>query len=395
MTNLAAFDVDVNILGDVVRWQEGTLGDFLALTGRTVYTMGMQITESGATFPAAAYTTGDQSGVDGSGTLLTLDASVEAEGIGYLVFGRALFGTPNGDPIIVSREVDAVQVQSIHKGWNLVALCPDVSGQTISDVFRTIDGQYDALLDANQQTPTVLTGGSGVWVRGTNSVATRLTTLGVARDATASLALSPGWQLVAYCGEATLALDEALASIAGQYDRVIGLSGAYDPQVGAAYQTLTQLTPGDVILLHMTEQAFLRFPASGDAGQVVQNDCPAIAPTPYMSLLYGDVTWNGAPPSAGMRIEALNIDDEVVGCAATDDAGRFGLMTLYGRDEAAGIPGYAPNEPIRLRVGTCVVESTLLWQDDRTPHRVDIAGTDQGCEITVRENRTFLPFVVR
>jgi len=253
ISNLGAFDIDVVALGDVIRLQGGTLGDFLSITGRTVYTLGFQTSEDGTTFPAAAYTTGNQLGVDGSGTLVTLDASVEAEGMGYLVFSRALFGTPTGEPIVVSREVDALHVQPIYEGWNLVALCPDVSGQPVSDVFQTITGNYDALRDANGQMPTALAGGQGVWVRGTNNAPTRLTILGMAREATTALALTPGWHLVAYCGEASITLTEALASIDGRYDRVIGLTGAYDTNLGEAYQTLMVVRPGDVLLIHMTE----------------------------------------------------------------------------------------------------------------------------------------------
>ena len=398
VANLGAFDLDLDVAGPVLRIQSGALGSFLGSSGRQVHPLGPEVKFDGVTLSAGAYTTGGQAGASGSGTLLTAQASVQAEGIGYLVLSRAVLGTPDAQPMAATRQVGGVQAQLLSSGWNLISVCPELSGQSLGDALRTIQGRTSAVWGPDSQPLSQLSGGSGAWVRVTAGEPVRLVTLGPARRPTDPMSLNPGWHLVAYCGEGSVDLTAALASIQGHYDRVIGLRGAYDTGLGAAYQTLTTLYPGDAVLLHMTSSSTLIFPEAGDRERPARQPrvgCPPVSPTPSMTLLYGQVTQNGSPAPAGTLVEALDSSGQVVGCAAVGQDGRFGLMTVYGQDGEAGIPGYVLGQAVRLRVGSCQQDTGFAWQNDRTPHRVTVALDGQGCQISGEGYQLFLPLVER
>ncbi|GEM_PF-2672920 len=395
VSNLGAFDLDLDAAGSALRIQSGSLGSFLGSSGRQVHALGPEVKFNGITLSAGAYTTGNQAGASGSGSLLTADVAIQAEGIGYLAPSRAILGAPDATPIPVERQVAGVQAQALNPGWNLISVCPELSGQSLADALRTAQGRYNAVRGAENQPLSELRGGSGAWLRLSEGAPVRLITLGPARRPTDPVSLGQGWSLVAYCGDGPVELLAALASIQGKYDRVIGLRGAYDSRLGAAYQTLSTLYPGDALLLHMTGTGELRFPQAGDRNRPRQQPrvgCPQVAATPTMTLLYGDVTQNGSPVPAGVLVEALDSSGQVVGCVAVDQNGRFGLMAVYGRDGEAGIPGYQAGEILRLRVGSCVQEAGFAWQNDRTPHRVDVALNGQGCQISGEGYRIFLPW---
>ncbi len=399
VSNLGAFDLSLDVAGSALRIQSGILGSFLSSSGRQAYVLGPEVKFSGVTLSAGAYTTGDQAGASGTGTLLNANLAVQAEGISYLVLSRAILGTPDAQPIQAERLLAEAQVQNVSAGWNLISICPELNGQSVADALRTLQGRVGKVWGADGQPLSTLQGGSGAWLRLSDGASVRLVTLGSARRSTDPITLSAGWQLVAYCGDAAVDLTTALSSIQGKYDRVISLSGAYDAQVGAAYQTLSTLNPGDAILLHMTASGVLRFPETGTGNgsplRSSQSGCPAVAATPTMTLLYGDVMQNGSPAPAGTLVEVLDANDQVVGCATVGQDGHFGLMAAYGQDAEAGIPGYQTGQSIRLRVGSCVQEVGLTWQDDREPHRVDMALDGAGnCQVSNGGYRIFLPLIM-
>ena len=399
ISNLGAFDLDLDAAGSILRIQSGSLGSsFLDSSGRQVHALGPEVKFNGVTLAVGAYTTGDQPGASGTGVLATAEMVVQAEGIGYLTPSRVVLGAPDATSIPVERQVAGIQVQEVAQGWNLMGVCPELGDQPLESALQTIQGRYNAVWDADNRPVDALQGGTGAWLRLTAGAPVRLVTLGPARRPTSPMALGPGWNLVSYCGKGAVDLVAALASIQGKYDRVIGLRGAYDVQLGASYQTLTTLYPGEAVLIHMTGSATLTFPEVGSRERPRQRPragCPAVAPTPTMTLLYGDVRQNGVPAPAGTLVEALDSSGQVVGCVAVDQDGRFGLMAVYGRDGEAGIPGYQAGEILRLRVGACVQEAGFAWQNDRTPHRVDVALNGQGCQVEGEGYRLFLPLTTK
>ena len=113
-----------------------------------------------------------------------------------------------------------------------------------------------------------------------------------------------------------------------------------------------------------------------------------VTATPSLTLLFGTLIIKGQPAPVGTRVEALTPRGEVAGCYVMDTAGQYGFMFLYGEDASADpvIPGFRPDEPVRLRVNgmEAPLAQDLLWQDDLAPHRVDLVLGDR---------RTYLPVV--
>lgn len=99
--------------------------------------------------------------------------------------------------------------------------------------------------------------------------------------------------------------------------------------------------------------------------------------TPSFTESYGSVTLNGLEAPPGTLVEALNPRGDTVGCFIVTSSGLYGLMRIYGEDDTAVpiIPGMRVGEVVAFKVnGALAVPTPLLyWQDDWSPHRVDLA----------------------
>jgi hypothetical protein len=103
--------------------------------------------------------------------------------------------------------------------------------------------------------------------------------------------------------------------------------------------------------------------------------CHTLSPTPYLTLLYGQARLDGAAAPAGAVIEIVTPRGEVAGCTAVREGGQYGYVQVYGEDPTdPPIPGFRPGEPLAFRVdGRAVAaDPALAWQNDRTPHEVDL-----------------------
>lgn len=99
--------------------------------------------------------------------------------------------------------------------------------------------------------------------------------------------------------------------------------------------------------------------------------------TPFFTLANGAVTLSGQPALAGTVVTAESPRGDLVGCFVVGAAGLYGFMPVYGEDLTANpaIPGMREGEEVIFRVnGALAVPSIHLgWQDDKAPHRVDLA----------------------
>jgi hypothetical protein len=77
------------------------------------------------------------------------------------------------------------------------------------------------------------------------------------------IALSQGWNLVAYLADEAMPVELALGSIDGMYDEVRGFdteASSYFPSLPAEFATLMTMRPGGGYLVHMTEAGQLVYP---------------------------------------------------------------------------------------------------------------------------------------
>lgn len=112
---------------------------------------------------------------------------------------------------------------------------------------------------------------------------------------------------------------------------------------------------------------------------VEQTEC-GVPWTPFFSESYGTVSINGQIAPVGTLVQAFNPRGEVVGCFVVENTGHYGLMHVYGEDATAvpAIAGMRAGEPVAYYVNGAPAVSTPLfyWQDDRAPHRVDLAAAN-------------------
>ena len=87
---------------------------------------------------------------------------------------------------------------------------------------------------------------------------------GEAVPATTSVSLGVGWNLVSYLLDADTAVTDALASIQGKYDAVLGFhdgeAKSYYPELPSRFADLDKLRAGHGYWIHMTAAAALVYP---------------------------------------------------------------------------------------------------------------------------------------
>jgi len=168
----------------------------------------------------------------------------------------------------------------LHQGWNLVALPLILADPSPSAIFAPIAGRYSAAFAYNAcdsadpwkkfdpNAPsfandlTAIGTGQGLWIEATAN--TTLTVTGTV-PGNASIQLCAGANLIDYPSIATVPLPDALASIAGKYQRIHAYEPAdsadpwksFDPNVPPFINDLSTLGPGRGYWVQMTEPAIL------------------------------------------------------------------------------------------------------------------------------------------
>ena len=108
--------------------------------------------------------------------------------------------------------------------------------------------------------------------------------------------------------------------------------------------------------------------------------CDGLVTTPYFTQYYGSVRINGTDAPAGTLIEMYSPREDRVGCYVTTVAGIYPYTRVYGEDNSATppIPGMRAGEAVTFKVNGVVATTnpaTVLWQNDRVIHQVDLTAS--------------------
>lgn len=150
---------------------------------------------------------------------------------------------------------------SLQAGWNLVSLPVIPQTLDVAELFASVASSVESISVWNTETQSwghysphvpdfantldTLDPNDGLWVRVTEDV-----TLAVRGAPLAtSIPLSTGWNLVAYPSESALPVDQALSSIAGTFDQILG----YRAESGGVWQSYESSTPIEAASLQTLE----------------------------------------------------------------------------------------------------------------------------------------------
>lgn len=294
----------------------------------------------------------------------------------------------------------AQQTLTLKPGWNLVSFNVEPTNPATAQVLKNLSysrvlgqsGSYVPTLPASFNSLKELHAGQGyyIYINGSSTVTLRVE--GTSQTVNKALPLQAGWNWIGYLPQTAQSVPQALASIQGKYQRVLGTTGTYMPSL-PAFSTLTELQPGQGYLIFMNEAATLTYPATGgrlaSLAASPQSTCPAVKLTPYLTLIYGEISLNGQPAPVGTSVEIVGPRGGVGGCSVVQQAGKLGLTAVYGYDKAEGVDGFRPNQRLTLRVKGDSLTTDLRWQNDKDVH--------QGIfDLTKTEAQTlFIPIIMK
>lgn len=412
LVNLGGFEFDLDVNPAVAKMQGAEAGDFLGSTGRTVGTLGPIIGAQGETIGFGAYsydTTGSNiPGPSGNGTLAWVTMEVVSDGVSPLTLHNPIFADVQAVVQQVTTVSAALQVRSHHVAWNFMTPCVDTSSLTVTETLESITGDYTRVMGEEGtyvvglpdifQTLDSLRPGRGYFVYVTASTPVTFTQVMPPYDPHTPMALGLGWRWIGYCLETSLPVTMALESIDGLYDRVIGEYGTYVVGLPDQFQTLHEMRQGEGYQIRMLSEGTLQYPTSVPrvpakvAAPAPSGACASVQNTPYITLVYGEVTVAGAPAPAGTVVEAVTPRGEVAGCFAVTHPGYFGVMQVYGEDAEGGIPGFRAAEPIQWRVNGQMASGSqsVTWSGQGDLYQVNISlGAPTGGAPSI-----FVPLVV-
>ena len=162
----------------------------------------------------------------------------------------------------------------VEEGWNLVSFSVMPPDRRIPQVLASVEGLYSAVmaydggglsyypsLPAEFNTLNQMDPYWGYWIKMESQGVLVLSGYPVAADA--PLALKAGWNLVSYLSPNTLPIGEALASIDGHYDAVLGYDGgalSFYSSLPDEFNSLVAMRPGRGYWIRMKDPASLVYP---------------------------------------------------------------------------------------------------------------------------------------
>jgi hypothetical protein len=286
------------------------------------------------------------------------------------------------------------QCSWLASNWNLFSFRLDPAVPTVEKTLGPIAGRYcqvrgekgsyDCTLDPVYRNLKELDPGQGYYLKLEGGAGANLRIEGVTVPVTTPIPLHTYWNWVGYLPSEAQPITTALQSIAGRYLLVLSKDETYDP-IHPERSTLWTMEPGQGYQIRATEAVTLVYPSGASAAYVPgtsesawhvdATSCPTLAPTPYLTLLYGQARLDGAAAPAGAVVEIVTPRGEVAGCTVVREGGQYGYVHVYGEDPTdPPIPGFRPGEPLAFRVAGRPVAAvpSLAWQNDRTPHAVNL-----------------------
>jgi len=162
----------------------------------------------------------------------------------------------------------------VKEGWNLISFPVVPADQRIPEVLASVAGLYSAVMGFNGgglsyypslpdefNTLRLLQPYQGYWIKMQSEGV--LVISGYPAASETPLALKPGWNLVGYLSPRVLPVAEALASVEGQYDAVLGYDGgglSFYPYLPYEFNTLTAMRPGRGYWVRMKAWGSLVYP---------------------------------------------------------------------------------------------------------------------------------------
>jgi hypothetical protein len=268
-------------------------------------------------------------------------------------------------------------------GWNLISFNVEPPAPIVSSVLQSINGRYDRVLsEYGVYVPSLsdpfntlreLHSANGYYLRLTGTTSVSLLVEGILQSCDEPKELHTGWNWIGAPCSIT-PIETALQSIDGYYQRVLSLDKTYDPAL-PLYSTLNDMIPGEGYLIFITDVVTLLYPAESQPdvfGSLEKSSvCENVAPTPFSTLVYGEVHFGDRLAPEGYRIEFVTPEGDVAGCAVIEKNGLLPLTHIYGADND-GTPGFSEGQVISLRVNGISSNTPLnfTWQDDKTPHLI-------------------------
>ncbi len=211
------------------------------------------------------------------------------------------------------------------------------------------------------------------------------------------IALEQGWNLVSYLPQTPLPVSDALASIAGKYDKVLGYdngAASYDLGAPLPLNTLQVMERGKGYWIHMREPGTLDYsqattPVTSAAVQPVNQPQQTkdvaytegvVATNQWLNVYSTNSTYNGQLLAVGTIITAVGEDGRSLGQVRVHEPGRYGLLAVYGDSSHTDVlDGARPGERIQFRVNgqmaTIVNGAELTWTANGDLFQVDLVAT--------------------
>jgi len=348
--------------------------------------------------------------------------------------GDTIYFTVNGYPAQASpvlswadkvlQQIELAAVSSVvdrdielATGWNLISfdIDPLRDGRPVSlvaDVLEPIDGYYDAVLGYGgggrsyyPQLPPAfndlieLDYEHGYWIRMNADNTLSMSGSPIAADHAIPLQL--GWNLVSYLPDMDITVSDVLASIAGQYDAVLGYDGggqSYYPQLLPQFNDLKCLAVNQGYWIKATEATTLVYPTSGTCVGVTMAEgsltgASGVTPTNVWCDVYSlDTRVGGEPVPAGSIISAFDPDGVLCGIARVQSPGQWGIMHVYGDDPDTDVDeGAVAGDELRFTVNGAHGHpyGQVIWRDKAL---LELA---LSVEPPIQSDEIFLPMIER
>jgi len=274
----------------------------------------------------------------------------------------------------------------LQPGWNLVSFNVEPPVSSVSSVLQSVNGRFDRVLgETGVYSPSLsdpfntlkeMHFATGYYIRVNDTVSVNLLVQGIEQLCSAPKELHAGWNWIgAPCSVIPTAT--ALESVDGYYQRVLSLNKTYDPAL-PQYSTLQELTSGEGYLIYITEPVTLVYPdeevQNGEIDLSRADPCGHVSPTPFTTIIYGQININGNAAPPGTILEVLTPRGEIAGCGVTNQDGLLPFTQVYGADVDGNIGGFFEGEALALRInGKDILDSPdFLWQDDRDNHWIEV-----------------------